>query len=64
MAKGSGGGVIGASVGGVMPPKQSSAPNGFAIGSGSRPGGSKFSTPTSAPVNPKTLGRDPGGSLK
>lgn len=27
------------------------------VGSGSRPGGSKMKTPTSAPSNPKTLGR-------
>ena len=34
------------------------------VGSGSRPTKSKMNIETSAPTNPHTLGRDPGGSLK
>lgn len=41
-----------------------SAPVYQPCGSGSRPTKSVYETPTSAPTEPKTLGRDPGGSLK
>lgn len=44
--------------------KGSSMPQNTAVGSGSRPTMSKTETMTSAPDNAKTLGRDPGGSLK
>lgn len=63
MDKGSRGPISG-SVGGVMPPAQSSAKVYEPVGSGSRPTPSKFSTPTSAPTNPRTLGRAPAGWLK
>ena len=33
------------------------------VGSGSRPTTSRYPIPTSAPMNPRTLGREPGGSL-
>jgi hypothetical protein len=42
----------------------SSKPQNTAVGSGSRPTAGKTMTPTSAPENAKTLGRDPGGALK
>lgn len=51
-------------VGGVMPPKQSSSPQDTAVGSGSRPTTSKMALPTSAPMNPHTLGRAPPTWLK
>lgn len=41
-----------------------SKPQNTAVGSGSRPTAGKTMTPTSAPMDAKTLGRDPGGSLK
>jgi len=42
----------------------SSASMNTAVGSGSRPTPSKYKIMTSAPSNPKTLGRDVPGSLK
>ncbi len=51
-------------VGGVRPPKQSSAPQNTAVGGGSRPTTSKIATPTSAPTQPHTLGRAPNGWLR
>lgn len=51
-------------VGGTRPPKQSSAPQNTAVGGGSRPVMSKIATPTSAPMNPHTLGRAPPSWLK
>lgn len=50
--------------GGVKAPMQSSRGQNTSVGSGSRPTKSKIDIPSSAPSNPKTLGRDPGGSLK
>ena len=50
--------------GGTMPPKQSSSPQNTAVGSGSRPGGGKFGIDTTAPAEPRTLGRAPPGWLK
>lgn len=50
--------------GGVMPPKQTSAPQNTAVGSGSRPGGGKVMIPTSAPAQPHELDRAPPGWLK
>lgn len=44
--------------------KGTSSPQNTSVGSGSRPTPSTFKTKTSAPENPRTLGRDPGGSLK
>lgn len=44
--------------------KGSSKAQGTAVGSGSRPTKSKVMIDSSAPSNAKTLGRDPGGSLK
>lgn len=41
-----------------------SAAQNTAVGSGSRPTKSSMKIDTSAPMDPKTLGRDPGGSLK
>ena len=41
-----------------------SMPQKTAVGSGSRPTNGKTTTPTSAPMEPKTLGRDVAGSLK
>ena len=41
-----------------------SMPQKTAVGSGSRPTEGKTTTPTSAPMEPKTLGRDTPGSLK
>ena len=41
-----------------------SAPQNTAVGSGSRPTASSVKISTSAPMDPKTLGRDPGGALK
>lgn len=45
-------------------PKGTSAAQGTAVGSGSRPTKSSKPIMSSAPDNAKTLGRDPGGSLK
>lgn len=50
--------------GGTRPPKQSSAPQMTAVGGGSRPTASKIATPSSAPMDPHTLGRAPEGWLK
>ena len=50
--------------GGVMPPKQSSAPQNTAVGSGSRPTGGKMAIETSAPSQPHELNRAPPGWLK
>lgn len=44
--------------------KRKSAPQKTAVGSGSRPTGSKFKLPTSAPTDPHGLGREPPGALK
>lgn len=44
--------------------KGSSMKQGTAVGSGSRPGPSRVKIPTSAPMDPKTLGRKVPGSLK
>lgn len=50
---------------GSMPQeKGNSASQNTSVGSGSRPTTSKMPIKTSAPANPHTLGRDPGGSLK
>jgi hypothetical protein len=49
----------------VDAPAQSSAKLDTSVGSGSRPGGSKFKIDSSAPANPRTLDRDPpSGWLK
>jgi len=48
----------------LKPPAQTSAPQNTAVGSGSRPTMSKHKIETSAPADPKTLGRDVAGSLK
>lgn len=45
-------------------PMQTSRPQNTAVGSGSRPTKSMVTIPTSAPMDPKTLGRDVPGSLK
>ena len=50
--------------GGVKAPSQSSRMQNTSVGSGARPTPSKIKIDSSAPSNPKTLGRDPGGSLK
>lgn len=50
--------------GGVAPPAQSSRGQNTSVGSGSRPTPSKIKIDSSAPHNPHTLGRDPGGALK
>jgi hypothetical protein len=50
--------------GGVKPPAQSSRPQNTAVGSGSRPTASKIKIDSSAPHNPKTLGRSTPGALK
>lgn len=52
--------------GGVRPPSTGgSMPQNTATGSGSRPDNAcKTTLDTSAPANPKTLGRDVPGSLK
>lgn len=49
---------------GCLPPAQSSRPQNTAVGSGSRPGSGSVMIPTSAPSDPHTLGRAPGGWLK
>jgi hypothetical protein len=51
-------------MGSIKPPKETSAPQNTAVGSGSRPNSSKMAIETSAPANAHTLGRDPGGALK
>lgn len=50
--------------GGVKAPAQSSRSQDTSVGSGSRPVPSKIKIESSAPTNPKTLGRDVPGSLK
>ncbi len=45
-------------------PKGTSMPQNTSVGSGSRPTPSKVKIPTSAPTEPHTLGRAPGGWLK
>ena len=50
--------------GGVKAPSQTSRMVSNPIGSGSRPVPSKVKIDSSAPHNPQTLGRDPGGALK
>lgn len=50
--------------GGVRAPKQTSAPQNTAVGSGSRPMGGKMTIPTSAPEQPHELDRAPPGWLK
>lgn len=50
--------------GGVRPPAQSSMPQNTAVGSGSRPNGSKVMIETSAPAQPHELDRAPAGWLK
>ena len=45
-------------------PQKSSAQVSIQAGSGSRPTPSKYKIATSAPENPRTLGRDVPGSLK
>lgn len=49
--------------GGVKPPAQTSSKTHMAAGSGSRPVPSKYKIESSAPMDPKTLGRDVPGSL-
>ena len=44
--------------------KEKSASQNTAVGSGSRPTKSKIKLDTSAPSEPRTLGRAPGGWLK
>ena len=44
--------------------KGTSMPMKTAVGSGSRPTASKVKIKTSAPAQPRTLGRAPGGWLK
>lgn len=44
--------------------KGSSATQNTAVGSGARPTKSKHKLPSSAPTEPHTLGRAPGGWLK
>lgn len=57
-------GPIPKSTGGVMPPAQTSAKVWTPAGTGSRPTKSSFNTPTSAPKDPRTLGRATPGWLK
>lgn len=46
-------------------PAQSSVSQNTSVGGGSRPGGSAGpKTPSSAPMDPRTLGRAPSGWLK
>ncbi len=51
------------STGGVKAPSQTSAPQNTAVGSGSRPTPSRIKIDTSAPADPKTLGRSVPGAL-
>jgi hypothetical protein len=48
----------------LTPPKETSIPNNYATGSGSRPTSSRVKIDTTAPKDPHTLGRDVPGSLK
>lgn len=57
-------GALGSDSGGTRPPKQSSMPQNTAVGSGSRPGGSKITIDTSDAKDAHTLGRAPPGWLK
>ena len=50
--------------GGVKAPAQSSRGQNTAVGSGSRPTASSIKIDSSAPTNPKTLGRSTPGALK
>lgn len=50
--------------GGVKAPPQSSRPQNTSVGSGSRPVPSKIKIESSAPSEPRTLGRAPAGWLK
>jgi hypothetical protein len=51
--------------GSVKAPPQTSAEQNTAVGSGSRPGNTKFPIESSAPSDPRTLDRDPpAGWLK
>ena len=52
------------SKGGVKAPPQSSRPQDTRVGSSSRPTPSKIKIDTSAPEDPRTLGRAPKGWLK
>lgn len=49
--------------GGVKAPAQSSRPQSTSVGSGSRPTPSKIKIDTSAPSDPKGLGRKISGAL-
>lgn len=53
---------LGSDSGGMKAPKQSSSKLDTSVGSGSRPGNSKFMIPTSSPMNARTLDRAPFGS--
>jgi hypothetical protein len=48
----------------MKPEPQTSAPQNTAVGSGSRPTMSKIKIETSAPEDPKTLGRKTPGALE
>lgn len=48
----------------IAHPKGSSMKQGTAVGSGSRPTASRVKIPSSAPSDPKGLGRKPPGALK
>lgn len=51
--------------GSVKPEPQTSAPQNTAVGSGCRPGNTKMPIDSSAPMNPRTMDRNPpGGWLK
>lgn len=50
--------------GAIKAPAQSSRPQNTSVGSGSRPTASKIKIDTSAPKEPRTLGRAPSGWLK
>lgn len=65
MAKDSNGGAgISPSTGGVMPSAQSNPPVNVPIGTGSRPGKSRYPIETTAPADAKTMGRSVPGALK
>ena len=49
---------------GVKAPAQSSRGQNTSVGSGARPTKSKIVIPTSAPMNPRTLGRKTPGALE
>jgi hypothetical protein len=49
--------------GGVGAPSQSSRQQKTAVGSGARPTPSRIKIPSSAPTDPKGLGRKPPGAL-